>query len=126
MLELWWTLAHGFKVVVYADREKNHAAAAAPTKKVSRHKRPIDFSLFYFSSNEAEHGSNKYRLLLDGAKFGDENGFTGPDAATDISASGQVVGKSAGRAFFWQKGVMTDLGTLGGTVRAHVRAVQAS
>src|SRR6185369_9306734 len=37
---------------------------------------PIDFSLFYFSSDEsATDAQNKYRLLLDGARFADENGF---------------------------------------------------
>ncbi|MFO0848284.1 MAG: Calx-beta domain-containing protein [Gemmataceae bacterium] len=41
--------------------------------------------------------------------------------ATDVNASGQVVGYSsiAGgseHAFLWQQGVMTDLGTLGGTL----------
>jgi natural product biosynthesis luciferase-like monooxygenase protein len=36
---------------------------------------PMNFSLFYFSSNEAEFQRNKYRLLLEGAKFADEHDF---------------------------------------------------
>jgi natural product biosynthesis luciferase-like monooxygenase protein len=39
-------------------------------------KRPVEFSLFYFSSNEAEFSENKYRLLIEGAKFADTHDFT--------------------------------------------------
>lgn len=38
--------------------------------------RPIEFSLLYFSSNEAAFGADKYRLLLEGAKFADRHDFT--------------------------------------------------
>src|SRR5579863_324127 len=38
--------------------------------------RPMQFSLLYFSSNEAGFSENKYRLLLEGAKFADEHDFT--------------------------------------------------
>jgi natural product biosynthesis luciferase-like monooxygenase protein len=38
--------------------------------------RPLEFSLFYFSSNEAEFSEGKYRLLIEGAKFADTHGFT--------------------------------------------------
>jgi natural product biosynthesis luciferase-like monooxygenase protein len=42
--------------------------------------RPIQFSLLYFSSNEADFGpdkgTDKYRLLLEGAKFADSHDFT--------------------------------------------------
>jgi natural product biosynthesis luciferase-like monooxygenase protein len=42
--------------------------------------RSIQFSLLYFSSNEADFGPDKgtykYRLLLDGAKFADSHDFT--------------------------------------------------
>jgi natural product biosynthesis luciferase-like monooxygenase protein len=108
VLELFWTLARGFKVVLQPD----HATRAAELLPSGRQgasnsqvdydevspgqsadeksvrKRPhasepaekIDFSLFYFSSDEkldADHGaaSDKYRLLLEGARFGDQNGF---------------------------------------------------
>lgn len=36
----------------------------------------MQFSLFYFSSNETEFTDNKYQLLLEGAKFADRHGFT--------------------------------------------------
>lgn len=37
---------------------------------------PLEFSLFYFSSNEAEFSEDKYRLLIEGAKFADTHDFT--------------------------------------------------
>jgi natural product biosynthesis luciferase-like monooxygenase protein len=33
------------------------------------------FSLFYFASDEGNLGNDKYRLLIEGAKFADEHGF---------------------------------------------------
>ncbi|OAB62824.1 siderophore biosynthesis protein [Leptolyngbya valderiana BDU 20041] len=36
----------------------------------------MDFSLFYFSGNGSTVSRDKYRLLLDGAKFADRNGFS--------------------------------------------------
>lgn len=36
----------------------------------------MDFSLFYFANNSRELDSDRYRLLLDGAKFADRNGFS--------------------------------------------------
>ena len=38
-------------------------------------RRPVDFSLFYFARDESTVGTNKYRLLLEGAKFADQHGF---------------------------------------------------
>jgi len=38
-------------------------------------KNGMQFSLFYFSSNEAEFTDDKYQLLIEGAKFADKNGF---------------------------------------------------
>ena len=36
----------------------------------------MEFSLLYFSSNEADFGEDKYRLLIEGAKFADRHDFT--------------------------------------------------
>ncbi|MBL8732691.1 MAG: LLM class flavin-dependent oxidoreductase [Planctomycetes bacterium] len=72
VLELLWTLCRGFTVVVHPGEgsRAQQAAAAAPAAA-----RPITFSLFYFASDEGEHQDDKYRLLLDGARFADQHGF---------------------------------------------------
>ncbi|MEU3624240.1 hypothetical protein BS329_35280 [Amycolatopsis coloradensis] len=58
VLELLWTLSRGHRVTLDAGRE-------GP-----------EFSLFYFSGTQSTPGSQQYRLLLDGAKFADEHGFS--------------------------------------------------
>jgi len=68
VLELLWTLARGFTVVMEPDR-----ITEAPAPKAAS--RPIDFSLFYFAAAEGSPG-DLYRLLLEGAKFADSHGFT--------------------------------------------------
>jgi len=72
VLELFWTLARGFTVVIQQEAERQVRAAA--TKGVDA--RPIDFSLFYFAADAAETAGGKYRLLLEGAKYADEHGFS--------------------------------------------------
>ena len=69
VLELLWTLARGFTVVLHRDTDRE-SFVATPVQRAR-----IDFSLFYFSSDESEHARDKYRLLLDGARFADEHGF---------------------------------------------------
>ncbi|MFZ2652219.1 MAG: MupA/Atu3671 family FMN-dependent luciferase-like monooxygenase [Burkholderiaceae bacterium] len=68
VVELLWTLTHGFRVVVHAGESRAAPALMGPD--ATR----LDFSLFYFASDE-ETESDKYRLLLDGARFADANGF---------------------------------------------------
>jgi probable HAF family extracellular repeat protein len=53
-----------------------------------------------------------YSVIDLGALGGGVNSYT---HANDINAAGQVVGWSNSHAFLWQNGVMTDLGTLGGS-----------
>ncbi|MBI4902902.1 MAG: LLM class flavin-dependent oxidoreductase [Acidobacteria bacterium] len=66
VLELFWTLARGFKVVLYGGSDRGLASSRAQS---------MDFSLFYFASDAGENTSDKYQLLLEGAKFGDRHGF---------------------------------------------------
>ena len=71
VLELFWTLARGFEVVLHRDERKS---AFSPAQ-TSRHAdRPIAFSLMYFASEDGT-ATDKYRLLLEGAKFADAHGF---------------------------------------------------
>ena len=69
VLELFYTLARGFTVVVAREADRAHAAPRRPA-------RAMDMSLFYFASDEGERAADKYRLLLDGARFADTHGFS--------------------------------------------------
>jgi len=71
VLELLWTLTRGFEVVVHLDRERGRAGGEARSPESARH---IDFGLFYWGNDDGP-GRQKYRLLLDGARFADQNGF---------------------------------------------------
>ncbi len=68
VLELLWTLCRGFEVVLHIDDEH----ARSPSARTAA--RPIDFSLFYFSSDDDDRRDG-YRLLLEGARFADANDF---------------------------------------------------
>ena len=74
VLELFWTLARGFKLVIFDDKTREDVTAVPDHPHANK---AIDFSLFYFSSDESEEGvTNKYHLLLEGAKYGDKHGFS--------------------------------------------------
>lgn len=75
VLELVYTLARGFSVVVHSDRDRVRPGAGSPGGLPSTNR--IDVSLFYFSGDEAaDRATGKYRLLLEGARFADEHGFS--------------------------------------------------
>ncbi len=61
VLEIFWTLARGYTIVLQTD---GAASMTVP-----------GFSLFYFASEVSGTGPEAYRLLLQGSKFADENGF---------------------------------------------------
>jgi natural product biosynthesis luciferase-like monooxygenase protein len=99
--ELLWTLARGFKVVLQeevaggewrvagekgrGERDKpdataplsspatRHPPSATSSPPATRHL--MDFSLFYFAADSGEASGNRYRLLLEGARFADQHGF---------------------------------------------------
>ena len=70
VLELFWTLARGFKVVVQTDERK---AVSRPKRHAGRIG-GMDFSLFFWGNDDGV-GPRKYQLLLDSARFADSHGF---------------------------------------------------
>jgi natural product biosynthesis luciferase-like monooxygenase protein len=72
VLELFYTLSRGTKVILQHDQQLGGEArrmARPPANK------PVNFSLFYFASSDALNKEDRYRLLIDGARFADRNGF---------------------------------------------------
>ena len=70
VLELFWTLARGFKLVLAGD-ESRTLVSNGP---IGMSDRKIDFNLFYWGNDDGV-GPKKYELLLEGAKFADAHGF---------------------------------------------------
>ncbi|HEX8557906.1 MAG TPA: MupA/Atu3671 family FMN-dependent luciferase-like monooxygenase, partial [Pyrinomonadaceae bacterium] len=72
VLELLWTLARGFRVVLHGEEYRSAPVAAAPDADAAA---DMAFSLSYFASDD-QAADDGYRLLLEGAKFADRHGFT--------------------------------------------------
>lgn len=70
VLEIFYTLARGYTVVVAGDGPRA-AVAGGPIRLPGR---DIDFNLYYWG-NDGGVGRDKYALLLDGARFADAHGF---------------------------------------------------
>ncbi|HUG25489.1 MupA/Atu3671 family FMN-dependent luciferase-like monooxygenase [Piscinibacter sp.] len=62
VLELCWTLARGMTVILHSNTAPADGKA-------------LEFSLFYFASDNASSAQDRYRLLIEGAKFADATGF---------------------------------------------------
>ncbi len=69
VLELFWTLARGFKVVLTSDENRSLVSGGAIASA-----QKMDFSLYYWGNDDGA-GPKKYELLLEGAKFADSHGF---------------------------------------------------
>lgn len=69
VLELFWTLTRGFTVVLADD-----SARVRPSGGGTINPRKMDFSVYYWGNDDLP-GPSKYELLLEGAKFADQNGF---------------------------------------------------
>ncbi|WP_299880129.1 MupA/Atu3671 family FMN-dependent luciferase-like monooxygenase [uncultured Sulfitobacter sp.] len=70
VLELFWTLSRGFKLVLAGD-ESRTLVSNGPIVDSGKH---MDFNLFYWGNDDGV-GPKKYELLLEGAKFADAHGF---------------------------------------------------
>ncbi|MEM6305525.1 MAG: MupA/Atu3671 family FMN-dependent luciferase-like monooxygenase [Pseudomonadota bacterium] len=70
VLELFWTLARGFKVVLAGDESRTMISNGP----VTGSNKAIDFNIFYWGNDDGV-GPKKYELLLEGAKFADAHGF---------------------------------------------------
>jgi natural product biosynthesis luciferase-like monooxygenase protein len=70
VLELFWTLTRGFKLVLSSDESRLELSKGP----VAMSDRKMDFNLFYWGNDDGP-GLQKYNLLLEGAKFADQNGF---------------------------------------------------
>ena len=74
VLELFWTLTRGFTVVIYVNEDGASANISARTKHPEIN---IDYSLFYWNlASEEDTHEDKYKLLMESAKFGDAHGFS--------------------------------------------------
>ncbi|MBN4003637.1 MupA/Atu3671 family FMN-dependent luciferase-like monooxygenase [Nostoc sp. LPT] len=72
VLELLWTLTRGFQVVINGDPRPTTFTTEVDQKITDKE---MAFSLFYFASDEVQAGTDKYHLLLEGAKFADKHAF---------------------------------------------------
>ncbi|EIE51493.1 non-ribosomal peptide synthetase [Citreicella sp. 357] len=71
VLELFWTTARGFKVVLTSDEDRALISnGAMPMSDAG-----MEFSLYYWGNDDGV-GRDKYAMLLEGAKFADQNGFS--------------------------------------------------
>lgn len=72
VLELFYTLARGFKLIISGDESR--ALVSGSPGMVPTTAQNMDFSLYYWGNDDAV-SSDRYELLLEGAKFADANGF---------------------------------------------------
>ncbi|MFC6686534.1 MupA/Atu3671 family FMN-dependent luciferase-like monooxygenase [Jhaorihella thermophila] len=74
VLELFWTLARGFMVVLWGDETRAAVSNGPLGGSVVGSARRMDFNLMYWGNDDGP-GPKKYELLLEGAKFADAHGF---------------------------------------------------
>ncbi len=70
VLELFWTMARGLKVVLTSDEDRGLISNGPLPMSGGG----MEFSIYYWGNDDGV-GRDKYRLLLEGAQFADENGF---------------------------------------------------
>lgn len=79
VLEIFWTLCRGFTVVLYSENKQQETQSSVKTSvETSLPGKSIDFGLFYWNvaTDESQYDSNKYKLLLESAKYADTHDFS--------------------------------------------------
>jgi len=69
LVQVLWVLSTGGKVVL------SETSPVIFENRRSSLKAPMDFSLLFFSSDEADEKESKYRLFLEASRFADRRGF---------------------------------------------------
>lgn len=70
VLEIFWTLGRGFKLVLTGDEERTVLSNGPLPSQVEG----MEFSLYYWGNDDGA-GRDKYKLLLEGAQYADQHGF---------------------------------------------------
>ncbi len=74
VLEIFWTLGRGYKVVLQDEGDR---ASLLAEEKGDAGPGEMGFGLFYFAADSTDASSrDAYRLLKEGARFADTHGFT--------------------------------------------------
>ena len=79
VLEIFWSLTRGFKVVIQEEDAATLGATSSLSvqQSVSLVNRKMDVGLFYFSSDAGPNtAGDRYKLLLEGSKYADSHGFS--------------------------------------------------
>ncbi|MGA0615777.1 MupA/Atu3671 family FMN-dependent luciferase-like monooxygenase [Paracoccus sp. KR1-242] len=74
VLEIFWSLARGLRLVIAGEESRLAVSGNAPAMTRRDVTGGMEFSLFYWGNDDGP-GPQKYQLLLDGARFADQNGF---------------------------------------------------
>ena len=70
VLELFYTLARGFKLVLTGDEDRTRISEGG----LAHSDRPMDMSIYMWGNDDGA-GPKKYQLMLDAARFADQHGF---------------------------------------------------
>ena len=78
VLEIFWTLSRGLTLVLHRDEAPGKGSLPAPflLGETPAQQPAMELSLFYFASDSGQDPENRYRLLLEGARFADREGFS--------------------------------------------------
>lgn len=74
VLELFWTLARGFEVVLHREPSADDPQEASAAAHAALAERGMEFGLFMWGNDDGP-GRDKYRLMLEAGRYFDENGF---------------------------------------------------